>query len=53
MVDLKSVEEVKGEDNYLWEFYLPDSLHTQIITDGTGELVTYYGTGKVKEWYNY
>jgi len=50
---LKSVEEVKGEDNYLWEFYLPDSLHSQIITKGDGELVTYYTTGKVKEWYNY
>ena len=50
---LKSVEEVKGDDNYLWEFYLPDSLHTQIIKEGNGELVTYYTTGKVKEWYNY
>lgn len=50
---LKSVEEVKGEDNYLWEFFLPDSLHSQIITNGNGELVTYYATGKVKEWYNY
>jgi antitoxin component YwqK of YwqJK toxin-antitoxin module len=50
---MKSVEEVKGEDNYLWEFYLPDSLHTQIIKEGNGELVTFYTTGKVKEWYNY
>ena len=50
---LKSIEEVKGTDNYLWQFYLPDSLHTQIISDGDGELVTYYTTGKVKEWYNY
>ena len=50
---LKSVEETKGEDNYIWEFYLPDSLHTQIISEGDGELVTYYTTGGVKEWYNY
>ena len=26
---LKMVEEAKGPDNYVWEFYLPDSLHTQ------------------------
>jgi antitoxin component YwqK of YwqJK toxin-antitoxin module len=50
---LKSVEEVKGEDNYVMEFYLPDSLHTQTIKDGEGELTTYYTTGRVKEWYNY
>ena len=50
---LKSVENVKGVDNYVMEFYLPDSLHTQTIVDGSGELTTYYTTGKVKEWYNY
>lgn len=50
---LKSVEETKGEDNYLLEFYLSDSLHTQTIIDGEGELTTYYTTGQVKEWYNY
>ncbi|MFT5778543.1 MAG: antitoxin component YwqK of YwqJK toxin-antitoxin module [Crocinitomicaceae bacterium] len=50
---LKSVEETKGEDNYMWEFYLPDSLHTAIITKGNGEMVSFYTTGKVKEWYNY
>ena len=50
---LKSVEEIKGNENYIWEFYLPDSLHTQIIINGTGEMTTFYTTGKVKEWYNY
>jgi len=50
---LKSVEETKGGDNYLWEFYLPDSLHTQTVTKGEGEMTTYYTTGTVKEWYNY
>ncbi|MBL4862400.1 MAG: hypothetical protein JKY09_05215 [Crocinitomicaceae bacterium] len=50
---LKSVEETKGYDNYLWAFYLPDSLHTQTIIEGHGELTTYYTTGRVKEWYNY
>ena len=50
---LKSVEEIKGSDNYLWAFYLPDSLHTQTVIDGEGEMTTYYTTGTVKEWYNY
>ena len=50
---LKSVEETKGEDNYLWEFYLPDSMHTQTIKDGNGELTSFYTTGSVEEWYNY
>jgi uncharacterized protein len=50
---LKSVEEVRGEDNYIWEFYLPDSLHTQTIQEGNGEFLTFYSTGGVKEWYNY
>ena len=50
---LKSVEEVKGEDNYIWQFYLPDSAHRHILVDGTGELVTFFTTGRVKEWYNY
>jgi antitoxin component YwqK of YwqJK toxin-antitoxin module len=50
---LKSVEEAKGEDTYIWEFYLPDSLHTATIVEGKGELITYYSTGQVKEWYNY
>lgn len=50
---LKSVEETRSHENYLWEFYLPDSTHTQIVIEGKGEMVTYYTTGKVKEWYNY
>lgn len=50
---LKSLEEIREEENYLWEFYLPDSAHTQTVIAGTGELVSYYTTGRVKEWYNY
>ena len=50
---LKSLEETKNFNNYLWEFYLPDSLHTQTVVGGMGELTTYYTTGQVKEWYNY
>lgn len=50
---LQSVEEVKGEDNYVWEFYFPDSLHTQGIKDGNGEMFVYYTTATVREWYTY
>jgi len=50
---LKSVEEIVDSVNYVWEFYLPDSLHTQTIEDGNGELTSYYTTGGVKEWYNF
>ena len=49
----KSTERVDGGTNYIESFWLPDSLHTQTIIKGTGELATYYTTGAVKEWYNY
>lgn len=49
----KSMEFVQGNVNKVMSFWLPDSLHTQTIIDGTGELATYYSSGTVKEWYNY
>jgi len=49
----KSVEETKNGVNYLNEFWMPDSLHTQTIINGNGEMQTYYTTGTLKEWYNY
>jgi antitoxin component YwqK of YwqJK toxin-antitoxin module len=49
----KSVEEMRDKVNHVLSFWLPDSLHTQIIINGTGELTTFYTTGTVKEWYNY
>lgn len=49
----KSVEELIGGVNYIHSFWLPDSLHSQTIIDGNGELATYFTTGTVKEWYNY
>jgi len=50
---LKTVEEMKASQSYIWEFYLPDSLHTPTISEGNGEMTTFYTTGAVKEWYNY
>lgn len=50
---LKSVEEVLDNTNYLNAFYLPDSLHTQILKDGNGELRTFFTTGSLKEVYTY
>lgn len=49
----KSIEETKLGVNYIVSFWLPDSLHTQTVTNGNGELTTFYNTGRVKEWYNY
>jgi len=50
---LKTVEEIKAGVSHVWEFYLPDSLHTATIIEGNGEMTTFYTTGTVKEWYNY
>ena len=50
---VKSVVEIKSTENFIWEYYLPDSLHTQTIVGGNGEMTSFYTTGKVKEWYNY
>jgi antitoxin component YwqK of YwqJK toxin-antitoxin module len=47
------IEEIVGETHYVRQFWLPDSLHTQTITDGTGEKAIFYSTGQIKEWYNY
>jgi antitoxin component YwqK of YwqJK toxin-antitoxin module len=49
----KSVEEVIDGVNFIHAFWLPDSLHTQTVVDGTGELLTFYTTGTIKEWYNF
>ena len=46
-------EEYIDSIKYVWNFWLPDSLHTQTITKGEGEMTTYFNTGTVKEWYNY
>jgi uncharacterized protein len=50
---LKSVEEMDGGVLLVNEFYLPDSAHTQLIKDGNGELLIYYNTGSLKEFYQY
>ena len=34
-------------------FWLPDSLHTQTVINGTGEVVVYHPNGALKEWYSY
>lgn len=49
----KSIEETKNGINYMVSFWMPDSLHTQTIVDGNGELQTYFTTSALKEWYNY
>lgn len=49
----KMVEEVVDGTSFVWQFWLPDSLHTQTVKDGTGEIATYYTNGNLKEWYTY
>ena len=50
---LKSIEEYKDTIAYLNEFYFPDSLHTQGVINGTGEMASFFNTGTVKEYYTY
>jgi antitoxin component YwqK of YwqJK toxin-antitoxin module len=50
---LKSSEEVIDSLSYVREFFLPDSLHTQTVVEGNGELLVYYQTGRLKEYYQY
>lgn len=50
---LKSVEEVVDSTTFVYEFYLPDSAHTQTIFEGDGELIVSYQTGSLKEYYEY
>ncbi|AEA43330.1 toxin-antitoxin system YwqK family antitoxin [Fluviicola taffensis] len=49
----KQVEEFIDTIRYMRQFWMPDSLHTQKIFDGTGEYLTFYDTGMEREWYNY
>lgn len=49
----KMVEEIVDGTHLMRDFWLPDSLHTQTVMNGTGELATYYTTGAIQEWYNY
>lgn len=49
----QKVEEYIDSTIYLRSFFLPDSAHTQTIVAGTGEYITYFNSGTLKEWYNY
>jgi uncharacterized protein len=49
----QGIEEYIDTTRYVWSFWLPDSLHTQTIIEGNGEMTTYFPTGTVKEWCNY
>ena len=49
----KLEEEIIDSTKYVRAFWLGDSLHTQTIIDGTGEMTTYYNLGNLKERYIY
>lgn len=37
----------------VWDFWLPDSAHTQLIKEGNGEYMVFFTTGAQKERYSY
>ena len=49
----KSIENVVNDTVFLMAFWKPDSLHTQTIKDGNGQIVNYYVGGVVKERYTF
>lgn len=49
----KLIEEIIDTVTYVRSFWLPDSLHTQTVTAGNGEMVVFFTTGSDKEWYQY
>lgn len=49
----KLVEEYIDSSRYVQSFWLQDSLHTQTIINGNGEMSVFHNNGKLKEWYNY
>lgn len=49
----KLIEEIVDSTKYVKSFWLNDSLHTQTITDGNGDLIDYYNNGKLKQQYHY
>lgn len=49
----KSEEKTKDSINLMESFWMPDSNHTQTVKNGTGEMMTFYTTGSLKEWYHY
>ncbi len=50
---IKSEEIAKDTVLLMESFWMPDSSHTQTVVNGTGEIMTFYTTGTLKEWYHY
>ena len=49
----KLQEEIIDTVSFVQNFWLPDSLHTQTVKNGNGEMTTFFTTGSPKEWYHY
>lgn len=49
----KSEELARDTINLMESFWMPDSNHTQTVVNGNGEMMTFYTTGSLKEWYHY
>ena len=50
---LKKKQRISNDTVYLVEQYQQDSLHTQLIEDGNGEIKKYYVSGGLKEFYTF
>ncbi|TNE55809.1 MAG: hypothetical protein EP338_03275 [Bacteroidetes bacterium] len=46
-------EEYRDSQVYVMQFWLPDSLHTQTLKDGNGEMTVFFNTGTLKQWFQY
>lgn len=49
----KLIEEIVDSTKFVQAFWADDSLHTQTVIDGTGQMVLNHTTGYLKERYNY
>jgi len=49
----KSVEDFVKNRVYLLDFWIDDSLHTQTVTKGTGQMFVFHPTGGIKTYYEY
>jgi antitoxin component YwqK of YwqJK toxin-antitoxin module len=49
----KSIEKVQNDTTYLMAFWQADSTHRQIITNGNGQIITYYISGSLKESFTF
>ena len=50
---LKSRKQISNDTVYLMDHYVNDSLHSQVVKAGEGEIKSFYVSGRIKEFYTY